>query len=428
MDIPYGPPETGEYDTPQQDEAGLTRRQFVVGAAGLAVAALLYKKTHSPHHKSHEAAAVHQPEVLPEQQPTETASHQAEKLHDFPPTFEHAGAETIARDSLALTPRGYFVVQAETMDAMTGGEFIRAANVMPIIAPGVRKYEAELLDAAAESGLPVNFLATLATIESSGIVNAQSEADARGLLQVVPRYHLDGFIAKGYLPAKASYEDYRRAADGRDSKVSYADYQKAFTDPAASLRVGANFLKSCLDSARQNQSALNPESPVIYAWAAAAYNGGQSVTEGTYQDMPQQSQLYVNHTIRLLIDVEIAARIHNQGLKDPEIVRALWSNEMNGRAYAYGKLAAVVNDYDKRAALLTDINPGIPNGKQSPASAAGHLANQAYNDYMHGKATDIDTPDHKYSIPAPPGLRIWLKGGGERIFDKVPANTHWRAA
>jgi hypothetical protein len=347
-----------------------------------------------------------------------------EKPAQFLPTFEDPKAEKIAED-LSITPGDYFIVNSNTMTSMNDGMFIHSDKILPIIAPGVRAYDEDFIKTAKETELPINFLAVIATIESSGQSGVESGADAIGLLQVVPEYHMAGFIAHDYLPKDASYEDYQAAMRGKKSKVSYERYQKVFTNPGASLVVGADYLKSCLESARQSQAELDPNSPIIYAWAAAAYNGGESLLAGTYNEMPQQAQLYVNHVIRMLIDVDVAARLRYQGMEDNEIVKAMWSNEMNARAYAYGELGNVVSDYNDRAELLTYVVPGIPNSKNKPESYAGSVANESYKKYLAGKG-DVPSPTHKDTIPAPPGLRIWLEGGGSALFDDVSTNAKWR--
>lgn len=352
-----------------------------------------------------------------------SGNHESDQ-HHFPPTFENPAAEIVAKE-LHITPATYFVVTPETVKAMTNGRFMRHDKLLPTFAPGVRRYEQELTAAAEATNLPVNFLAAITTIESAGDDTARSGADAFGLVQVVPRYHIDGFIQYGYLPKNASYQDYQNAQAGKKSLINVSEYQKAFVDPLASLTVGAAYLRDCLDSAQAAHPELDPDSPVVYAWAASGYNGGIALTEADFSSMPQESQLYVNHVIRILMDVEIAARLSEQGMADGDVVKALWSNEMNARAYAYGQLADKVADYDYRAHLLTEVEPGLPDHSSDPKTDVGEAAHKAYEDYLHNRA-DVPTPNRLYSIPASPGLRIWLEGGGASLFDRVQANADWR--
>ncbi len=354
--------------------------------------------------------------------PNDSLDYKGEVTNAFPATFEDTRAEAVATD-LHITPASYLVVGSKTMHAMADGRFKHHDKLVPTVAPGVRKYEKELADTANSSKLPINYLATIATIESAGNAKAVSGADAWGLMQVVPRYHLDGYVKHGYLPDNASYADYLDAQKGNKSAISLAKYHEALQNPKASLQVGADYLRDCVDSARANQPHLDPNSPIIYAWAASAYNGGIGLTRGSYSAMPKESQLYVNHVIRILMDVEIAARLSEQGMDDRAVVKALWSNEMNARAYAYGQLSGVSN-YDQRAGLLTKPKPGLHASKSQ--AIGGDEARQAYLSYLHGSA-NVPTDNHRYRIPAAPGLRLWLAGGGSSLFNAVPANANWRA-
>ena len=104
--------------------------------------------------------------------------------------FTDNRVELVAK-SIALTPGGYYKVSTDTIKAIASrNAYLDGKHLLPILPPDIQKESAHLEAASVTSGVPVNVLATLATIESSGLTGAHSGADAYGLMQVLTRYHL----------------------------------------------------------------------------------------------------------------------------------------------------------------------------------------------------------------------------------------------
>jgi hypothetical protein len=352
---------------------------------------------------------------------------EATNFEQYPPTFADQNAESIAYD-LVIDPGTYYTVTAETIEAINEGKAFLDPELSPTLPPAVRDLSDALHYAANESHVPVNLLGVLTTIESGGDVNASSGV-ALGPIQVAPQYHMQAFIERGYLPADASYADYENAREGNTSNVPLSEYVSAFDNPYKSTVVGADFLAQCIEDVRADNPDMDPNSPVIYALAGGCYNGGATLARESYSEFPEQSELYVNHVIRILMDVEIAGRMRREGFTDDQILNATWSEEMNARAYAYGEVGQTysmntITDYDARANAAGAPVPGR-NEAGDYTKPYGALVYGSFRDYSMGRA-NISAPHHRYDIPLAPGLRIWAEGGGSNLLFNMPQNANWR--
>ncbi len=328
--------------------------------------------------------------------------------------------ESIVRE-LKLTDRAYYIIPSATAEAVgSSGRFHKEKALLPIFPPSIQRFKEDITRAAQEFAIPVNVLASLATIESCGVINAHSGADAYGLVQVVPQFHLQRFVVMDYLPKKASYDDYKLALEGGHSRVRLDEYKKAFNNPVASLRAGAQFFAECIDQARSDQPSLNPHSMSIYGRAAANYNGGGESGK-PFSKMPLESQLYVDHVSRLVLDIEVASRLKEHGYSDADILRAMQSQTANARAYAYGELKRIptVGDYALSDSLLSHPKPGINPDTNTPDGTWGQQVHNNYNAYINHKVP-------AYKTPATPGLRIWINIGGYGLFSQTRRNLDWR--
>ena len=344
------------------------------------------------------------------------------------PVFTDPKAEKIAIN-LKVDPSVYYKVTAQTVSAIASqNAYLDDNHLLPVLPPGIQKEAAHLEAASASSGVPVNVLGTLATIESSGLTTAHSGADAYGLMQVVPSYHLQRYVKHGFLPVTATYADYKLAETNGLSLIPRSTYESVLGDPANSAIIGAEIYAENLATARKQESKLDPESPVIYARAAAEYNGGPALAGKPFKDFLLESQLYVNHVIRITIDLEVAARLRANGMKDHDILKAMQSPEMNARAYAYSKYlrGGSFDSYELSAHYCGYPMPGVDPSLGKPIDSVAANIEASYLAYRAGTAEIKNGKNNRYTIPATPGLRIWLAGGGIGLFRQVPDNANWR--
>lgn len=330
------------------------------------------------------------------------------KIDDFtevPSSFSNSSAEKVA-ENLSIDPGSYFVLNPGAIkEVNASGNFRKLDWIAPIFPPAVMKHEDSIIAAATEFGVPASIMATLATIESAGNTKASSGANAHGIVQVVPKYHQDRI------------DELSGQSFGSDAERSMYLQE----NPDQCLRIGASYYAECVETARREKPFLNPDSMVIFARAAAAYNGGPANAGRQFEDLPLESKLYVNHVARLTLDIEIASHLEAAGADTDEILRAMQSAEINARAKAYDGFKRGSKDfalYEKSAALCATPVPGVD-------IESGEIVDQQiYDDYRNYLRTCGDEPF--YTAPAVPGLRIWLAGGGDSLFLAVPENAAWK--
>lgn len=348
---------------------------------------------------------------------------------DFDPVFADQAA-TAEVQKLGINSGDYFrITETAVKNINTSGCFASESKLLPIFPPEVTKHAGIIEKAAQQNNIPPNVLATLATIESAGNTSIRSGADAYGLVQVVPKYHLERFIKHGFLPPEASYSDYQKAKAGTDnnSRVSWETYKAALTNPEASVQVGAEYYGECVANARKKNPALSPNDMRIFAIAAASYNGGPGLAGQEFKNYPTESKLYVNHMSRFVLDIEVAALLRANGKGDEDILKAMQSKEIEARAYSYGKFKfGSYDSYENRAELFTHPIPGVDPAIGHPANEEQKQAQNNWEVYKNGHATIPNGRDNRYVIPAPPALRIWLAGGGMGMFGDLPDNACWR--
>ncbi len=324
--------------------------------------------------------------------------------------YDSVSPATAVADSLHITAGSYYKLTPEVVATVSdSGIFYHTTDhLAPIFFPAIHEHEDIIIEASNEFGVPPNMLASLASIESAGITEVRSGADAYGLVQVVPKYHFDKFVA--YLPPEASLEDYNLARNGGSSVVPKETYVSVFTDVRNNTYAGAEYLAECIHSAEKH----NPNTPkvITYALAAAAYNGGVGNTSKGYGKMKLESQLYVNHIARILLDVETAFVLEKQGLNGDEILRAMQSQKMNAIGYAYDKLPRGndLKDYEEQAGWISKLS----DLSEAPAEFRNNVIR-----YYEKQVS-------QYTAPMTPGMRIWSCGGGDSLFLGDEANKNWR--
>ena len=348
----------------------------------------------------------------------------------FGPTFADETAEQAA-DALGINAGSYFKLDSETVQKVNASHlFATESQLLPVFPPAVMKNADIIERAAMANDIPPNVFASLASIESAGDPNAHSGADAWGLVQVVPYYHLERFVKDGFLPKDANFADYKAAMRGEDSRVSKETYVDALTNSEASATVGAEYFAECIRAARQKNQKLDPNDLRIYAIAAAAYNGGPSLAGQKFDRWPAESKLYVNHVSRFILDIEVAAKLRESGMDDKAVLRSMQSKEVEARAYAYSKFSfSGFDSYETRANLFTHPIPGVDPAVGNATTQEQQQALTNWQSYKDHAANIPGGVDNQYVIPAPPALRIWLAGGGMSLFagNNAPAeNKNWR--
>ena len=354
--------------------------------------------------------------VTPDDEPATAPSNERSEPTD-PRSFAERnpfdGSASESADKLGVTVGGYYKLDENLVQTIsTSGHFRTEPTMAPVFFPEVMEHQKELEASAAEFDVPVNVLASLACMESAGLDDAHSAADAYGILQVVPGYHFDKFAH--HLPAGASLDDYELAKEGESSTYSLSTYTDVFTDPRINMRASAAYFADCIAAAREHYTDINPDSMIIYAFAASAYNGGIGSMQQGFDGMPLESQLYINHMARITIDVEMALSMRQDGYSDSEILTALKSDQMDALAYAYSEMpraGSSIDEYEQQATLISQLDDmnNAPDSIKEP-----------YETYMNGNT------DH-YTTPMAPGLRIWFAGGGRNLFILSDENLNWKA-
>lgn len=353
------------------------------------------------------------PQKAPDRQEQQNDTLEINMLTMSP--FESQQASAVA-EQLGLHAGDYYQISATTASKISeSGLFSTSESLAPIFFPAVMKHGDTIVKSCKEFGVPPNVFATLACIESAGNTQVRSGADAYGLVQVVPAYHYDKFAP--YLPGNASLADYKLAKAGQPSNVALSEYTEVFTNVEYNTRAGAQYFKQCIEEAKKSY----PKVPSLtqYAFAAAAYNGGIGRMRDGYWDMQAESQLYVSHASRILLDAEVALGLRARGLSDQEVLKAMQSRKMDAVAYAFGKMsrgkssstsAGNLSDYDRQYAEIS---------KLASLSQASESFQQNVLAYYNKQTT-------QYTAPAAPGARIWLSSGGSGLFLQNPDNKAWK--
>lgn len=387
----------------QSFEFDVSRRAFLLGAAATVLGTVVLEGCASPNGSSDRPHHIQPVDGDPLCQKLDTLENH-EDSSEFPDVFANSEAMAAAK-SLHIDSGSYFSLNTEAIKAINdAGGFLDKKWLSPTLPPAVTKHKEAIIKAATEFGVPPNLLGILATIESAGKTDAASGADAHGIVQVVPRYHRDRI------------DRITGIRFGSDSERS----QYLGENPEQCLRVGASYYAECIDAARSKNPKLAKNSLVIFARAAGAYNGGGGNAGKDFENMPLESQLYVNHVARLVIDVAIAHKLKERGLTNEDILVAMQSTDVNARAYAYSNYPRGKNyqNYERSATICGQPEPGIDPATGAAMGEDSKQVNRDYHDFLQNCSG-------KYSAPATPGLRIWLAGGGDSLFLSVPENANW---
>lgn len=144
-------------------------------------------------------------------------------------------------------PMGSVAQQPSDQYPVTG-DLGGGTGIAPLFTKEVQHWAPQIVNWSGQHGLDPNLVATVMQIESCGDPQAHSPADARGLFQVVPKWH----------PASCDY-----------------------FDPECNAALGMKYLQVLL--------ATYPNDP---GRVFAAYNGGITGTKGSYDTWPAEAQRY----------------------------------------------------------------------------------------------------------------------------------------
>lgn len=405
----------------------VSRRAFLGAAAAVVTGIILSETVWSDDGSSHQAHPTAEPDPATPS-PTEVYS-----TAEYPLIFGDGRATEVAK-SLAITPATYYVVTAEAMKKSSQANHLLDQKLLPIFMPGVTRYAEELQLSAEANNVPVNMLAIIMSMESAGNPEAHSGDDAWSLMQIVPYYWFDAFVQHGFLPSDATLEDYHRAiADhpsAKKSKYAKEVYTAAFSDPAQNILIGGEIMADALQRA-QAAGGYNQNDLTLYTRAAGVYNDGPDAASASYDQLPVQTQLYMDHFIRMVLDVNIAGELRAQGLPDDQILRAMQSSEMDARAFAYAESATYRSNsnyltYEACNELCALPTPGDSTVAIATSKVLRTDINGAYKAYREDRAEVPNSTTGHYLIPAPPGLRIWMSSGGSDLLGQLDMNVAWR--
>lgn len=336
--------------------------------------------------------------------------------------FENPQAEQ-ARRELGIHATDYFILSSEVTDKLAANsEWANEEKLLPIFVPAIYRYQDQIESASKEFGVPSNFIAQIMQAESRGYERAHSSKNAYGLMQIVPKYHLQRFVEFGYLPTDASYQDYLRAIDEEStSKYDEQVYLKALYNPEAQIRASAQFLAELVAQSRRHFSDLPPNSPVIYAKAAMAYNGGGSLI-AKESGIPDESANYAVETERMILDASVASALrHKYNMTDEQIYNALRpSQEMSDLIFSVRSLH--LNDSTKalvRRAGYREIIDYI-NGKQSPAVDYAYKLLESGNGILRSYRRKGETyKGSAFDVGYSPTLMLNLQMAGLGLYFKA---------
>lgn len=356
--------------------------------------------------------------------PEKELNQQKDSFHN---PFSGKEANRVANE-LGVTAGNFWVTDADVLknirkSSETCGYLVQS-KLLPIFPAAVMEQSEIIERVSKEIHIPVNVIATIASIESAGKVKADSGV-ARGLFQVVPGYHLDKIVKvaeeEGFdiKEAKKALPEWRRLVEaGRSGAAlefgnNILNATEALENPYIGCKVGMMVLQDDFEAVIEG-TGLNRNSPVAWARALGAYNGGLGNASAEYYSKPFESQIYEVHGIRYLMIAEIAAQMRNRGLSDKEIAKQLVSKELDARAWAFyqtadGRVGQRIGPYEHLWDALA--LPTIDAGDDTQLTAEMRAA---YNAHMSG--------EHVFDLPLSAGLRMWLVHGGLSLFNQTPYN------
>nr|MBP9718981.1 transglycosylase SLT domain-containing protein [Candidatus Levybacteria bacterium] len=286
-------------------------------------------------------------------------------------------------------------------------------DALRIYAPKVYEHDALLQAKAKEFGVPVNFLKTLAVLESGGDAAAGPEngSAGQGLMQVEDIHFRED---------KDEHDDY--IPKSREQKIEPAyNVDRAITQVIKDYEVRAN----AKSFAWQNPAEGHRGSDA-YKWLkiAQAYNGGEKAMHAVSaydESAPTIAKVYFDHVLRFALTAQIAAGLKKRGFDDAEVAAKLTSYEVEVRAEVLEKALQEhplfnKDDEDTQAneskesyktySQIKDIlgEAIIDQQKASQIKViGGKTIQEAYRDALqktnYGKTGDIQLN---------PALRIWL--------------------
>lgn len=285
--------------------------------------------------------------------------------------FDDPVAQEVANEK-GITVKNFFTFEPKALDGLNG---FLSKKLYPIFPPAVLAQKKTIYRLADKYGVPPNVIATIASIESAGDTSTASYVGAQGFFQVMP-FHFDPEI-----------QDNPKAMQNLNLNGSKAM---------------SYFKNECLIGARNLLSSKFHKDHVnVYARAMMAYNGGPGTLDLSYDEVYEETALYSDHFMRYMLTAEIASGLRVRGYNDLQIVKALVSKEIDARIWAWDRW---------------QNNP-----------------NTSHDSYEYAKelfsAVKLNNPDYlsykshpQYTLPIPPGLRIWLGVGGISLFDDVATN------
>lgn len=206
----------------------------------------------------------------------------------------------------------------KAIDSKSTMELVESSGLE--IEPAVYDYENLIGEESQKVGIDKDFVLAYINAESEGNRKAVSpNVGALGLGQLMPQYNIEKMVELGYLPQSASWEDYQKAEEDEASKLSLAEYKKAFFNPEANVKVSLDNYKWILASAHELHPDWKFNDLRAHVMAAAKYNQGHF--ESSFEKYPEETQKYMVKIGMEEIRLKLEAMIEN-GATVVEVVHA----------------------------------------------------------------------------------------------------------
>ena len=181
----------------------------------------------------------------------------------------------------------------------------KSKELLPVFPPRIYQWRDLIYKLSEEHNIPPNIIAIIMTSESGGKRNAGSSAGARGLFQVMPQHFKDRDIS---------------------DRQSYI--------PSINGKIGMEVFTYFLNEARKKFGGKSDA--YIYTRALMGYNGGTEPATHPAEnpDFYKETNIYRDHSIRLMMTMQVAEGLRKQGMNNKKIISQISSPEIDARAAA----------------------------------------------------------------------------------------------
>lgn len=354
------------------------------------------------------------PAALPTRQATAIATGTAVPVIPEPetpippgPVFDDPETNEIAR-KIGISIENFFNTSNEIYPRLSA--FKDEKELLPIYPPSIYTHKDLIYKMARQYDIPVNVLATIMTVESTGDTNAKSvmiptSKDVERRKRNNPDLPLQEMNSWGFM--QIFDENFYAAGIQQTNHM---------TDPEINMRYGIKIYKEFLTASR-NHWAGAPESK-IWIRALMGYNGGYDAITSDFADVPAQSQWYSEHMHRYFVTAQVASELRKKGYDNATVLKKLASREINARVAAYTQYIDALPD-DQRF-RFKDYQETMDVLGQSTVSKKTTPKNLSRLVDFYNNARNHPPVTEDYINPA---LRMHNAAGGSALYNKVPENN-----